>query len=207
MARPLRPLRPLRPPPAGRRRRRGQAPSGEQPEEIVVFGRGIELIGNAEASSEGEVGGADLLVRPMLKVAELLEAVPGLIAVQHSGSGKANQYFLRGFNLDHGTDFTAIIDGMPWNFRSHGHGQGYLDMNGMMPEIVDRIDYRKGTYRADVGDFSMAGTALITTIDRLDQPFVVGRGRAVRLGPARGRRLDRARRRRRGHGHGRAQRL
>ncbi|HUL82279.1 MAG TPA: Plug domain-containing protein, partial [Gammaproteobacteria bacterium] len=144
---------------------------GAQPEEIVVFGRAIKLIGSAEASSEGEVGGADLLVRPMLKVAELLEAVPGLVAVQHSGSGKANQYFLRGFNLDHGTDFTAIIDGMPWNFRSHGHGQGYLDMNGMMPEVVERIDYRKGTYRADVGDFSMAGTALITTIDRLDQPF------------------------------------
>ncbi len=142
----------------------------------VVFGRGIELIGNADAASEGEVGGADLLVRPMLKVAELLEAVPGLVAVQHSGSGKANQYFLRGFNLDHGTDFTAVVDGMPWNFRSHGHGQGYLDMNGMMPEVVDRIDYRKGTYRADSGDFSMAGSALITTIDRLDQPFVAVEG-------------------------------
>jgi outer membrane receptor protein involved in Fe transport len=148
------------------------AQPGEQPDEIVVFGRNLELVGTAQASSEGSVGGADLLVRPMLKVAELLEAVPGLIAVQHSGSGKANQYFLRGFNLDHGTDFTAIVDGMPWNFRSHGHGQGYLDMNGMMPEVVERIDYRKGTYRADVGDFSMAGTAMITTIDRLDQPFV-----------------------------------
>src|SRR5262249_32729396 len=102
------------------------AQSGEPLEEIVVFGRGLELIGSTEASSEGSVGGADLLVRPMLKVAELLEAVPGLVAVQHSGSGKANQYFLRGFNLDHGTDFTAIVDGMPWNFRSHGHGQGYL---------------------------------------------------------------------------------
>ncbi|HUO68597.1 MAG TPA: TonB-dependent receptor, partial [Gammaproteobacteria bacterium] len=149
----------------------------EEPiEEIVVFGRGLELIGTAQASSEGSVGGADLLVRPMLKVAELLEAVPGLVAVQHSGSGKANQYFLRGFNLDHGTDFTAIVDGMPWNFRSHGHGQGYLDMNGMMPEVVERIDYAKGTYRADTGDFSMAGSARITTIDRLDQPFVAIEG-------------------------------
>jgi outer membrane receptor protein involved in Fe transport len=149
-----------------------QAPSGEQPETIVVFGRALELLGTADAASEGTVGGADLLVRPMLKVAELLESVPGLIAVQHSGSGKANQYFLRGFNLDHGTDFTAVVDGMPWNLRSHGHGQGYLDVNGMMPETVERIDYRKGTYRADLGDFSMAGAALITTIDRLDQPFV-----------------------------------
>ena len=148
----------------------------EQLEEIVVFGRGLELLGTADAASEGSVGGADLLVRPMLKVAELLEAVPGLIAVQHSGSGKANQYFLRGFNLDHGTDFTAIVDGMPWNLRSHGHGQGYLDMNGMMPEVVERIDYRKGTYRADTGDFSMAGAATITTIDRLDAPFVAVEG-------------------------------
>ncbi len=126
----------------------------------------------ADAASEGTVGGADLLVRPMLRTAELLEVVPGLVAVQHSGSGKANQYFLRGFNLDHGTDFTAYVDGMPWNLRSHGHGQGYLDVNGMMPEVVERIDYRKGPYRADLGDFSMAGASFISTIDRLDAPFV-----------------------------------
>lgn len=140
-------------------------------EEIVVFGRSLELVGTADAASEGTVGGADLLVRPMLRVAELLEAVPGMVAVQHSGSGKANQYFLRGFNLDHGTDFTTILDGVPLNFRSHGHGQGYLDVNGMIPETVERIDYRKGTYRADVGDFSMAGAAFIRTIDRFDDPF------------------------------------
>ena len=141
-------------------------------EEVVVFGRGAQLLGAAEAASQGSVGGADLLVRPMLRVAELLEAVPGMVAVQHSGSGKANQYFLRGFNLDHGTDFTTYVDGMPWNLRSHGHGQGYLDVNGLLPEIVERIDYRKGTYRADVGDFSMAAASFITTIDRLEAPFV-----------------------------------
>lgn len=141
-------------------------------EEIVVFGRSLELVGRADAASEGTVGGADLLVRPMLRVAELLEVVPGMVAVQHSGSGKANQYFLRGFNLDHGTDFTTIVDGVPWNLRSHGHGQGYLDVNGLLPEIVERIDYRKGPYRADVGDFSMAGSSFITTIDRLAAPFV-----------------------------------
>lgn len=141
-------------------------------EEIVVFGRNAELLGTAEAASEGSVGGADLLVRPMLRVAELLEAVPGMVAVQHSGSGKANQYFLRGFNLDHGTDFTTYVDGAPWNLRSHGHGQGYLDVNGLLPEIVERIDYRKGPYRADVGDFSMAAASFIRTIDRLEAPFV-----------------------------------
>ena len=141
-------------------------------EEIVVFGRGERLIGMAAAASEGTIAGADLSVRPMLRVAELLESVPGMIAAQHSGSGKANQYFLRGFNLDHGTDFTAYVDGMPWNLRTHGHGQGYLDVNGLIPEVVERIDYRKGPYRADLGDFSMAGASFMTTIDRLEQRFV-----------------------------------
>jgi len=145
--------------------------ANNQLEEIIVFGRARQLLGAADAASEGSIGGADLLVRPMLRVAELLEAVPGLVAVQHSGSGKANQYFLRGFNLDHGTDFTAVVDGVPWNLRSHGHGQGYLDMNGLMPEIVERIDYRKGPYRADIGDMALAASSFISTIDRFDRPF------------------------------------
>jgi outer membrane receptor protein involved in Fe transport len=141
-------------------------------DEVIVFGRAEELIGVAAAASEGTVGGDDLLVRPMLRTAELLEAVPGLIAAQHSGSGKANQYFLRGFQLDHGTDFTAYVDDVPWNLRTHGHGQGYLDVNGLIPEVIDRVNYRKGTYRADVGDFSMAASALMTTIERLDRSFI-----------------------------------
>jgi outer membrane receptor protein involved in Fe transport len=145
-------------------------------DEIVIFARGEALIGTAQAASEGAVGGADLSVRPLLRVAELLEVVPGLIAAQHSGSGKANQYFLRGIQLDHGTDFTSIIDGMPWNFRSHGHGQGYLDVNGLIPEAVDRIDYRKGPYRADLGDFSLAGASILHTIDSLKHPFVALEG-------------------------------
>ncbi|MGH8176977.1 MAG: TonB-dependent receptor [Steroidobacter sp.] len=140
-------------------------------EEVVVFARGEALIGHAETASEGAVGGADLSVRPLLRVAELLEVVPGLIAVQHSGTGKANQYFLRGFNLDHGTDFTTHIDDVPMNLRSHGHGQGYLDVNGLIPETIDRIDYRKGAYRADVGDFSMAGASFMSTTRRID-PFI-----------------------------------
>jgi outer membrane receptor protein involved in Fe transport len=140
-------------------------------EEVIVFARGEALIGRAEAASEGAVGGADLSVRPLLRVAELLEAVPGLIAVQHSGTGKANQYFLRGFNLDHGTDFTTLIDDVPMNMRTHGHGQGYLDVNGLIPEVISRIDYRKGPYRADIGDFSMAGSSFMSTI-RTVEPFV-----------------------------------
>jgi outer membrane receptor protein involved in Fe transport len=145
--------------------------AGETLEEVIVFARGEQQIGRADAASEGAVGGADLSVRPLLRVAELLEVVPGLIAVQHSGSGKANQYFLRGFNLDHGTDFSTYVDDVPVNLRSHGHGQGYLDVNGLIPEVVERIDYRKGTYRADTGDFSMAGSSFMTTVNSLE-PFV-----------------------------------
>ena len=140
--------------------------------DIVVFGRGEAKIGVAHASSEGTVAGADLLVRPLLRVSELLEAVPGMVAAQHSGSGKANQYFLRGFNLDHGSDFTTYIDGVQMNLRTHGHGQGYLDLNGLIPEIIAREDFRKGPYRADGGDFALAGAAYMTTIESFDAPWV-----------------------------------
>ena len=149
--------------------------ASEVVEEVVVFARGEQQIGRAAAASEGAVGGADLSVRPLLRVAELLEVVPGMIAVQHSGSGKANQYFLRGFNLDHGTDFSNYIDDVPMNLRTHGHGQGYLDVNGLIPEVIDRIDYRKGPYRADVGDFSMAGSARMSTVTTLE-PFISAEG-------------------------------
>jgi len=148
------------------------SPGATDIEEIIVFGRARDLVGTAEAASEGSIGGADLLVRPLFKTAELLESMPGMIAVPHSGSGKANQFFLRGFNLDHGTDYTVFVDGMPMNLRSHGHGQGYLDVNGLIPETVERIDYRKGPYRADLGDFSMAGASFIHTIDSLDNNFL-----------------------------------
>ena len=137
---------------------------------IYVFGRGERRIGQAVAASEGGVAGADIEIRPLLRPGELLEATPGLIATQHSGGGKANQYFLRGFNLDHGTDLAGFIDDVPINFRTHGHGQGYLDVNGLIPETVARVDYRKGPYRADTGDFSFVGTSLITTHDTLE-PF------------------------------------
>jgi outer membrane receptor protein involved in Fe transport len=143
-------------------------------QEVVVFGRGEAKIGIAHAASEGTVAGSDLLVRPLLRTAELLEAVPGLIAAQHSGTGKANQYFLRGFNLDHGSDFTTYIDDVQMNFRTHGHGHGYLDLNGLIPEIIEREDYRKGPYRADGGDFALAGAAYMTTKDAYDRPWVAG---------------------------------
>lgn len=145
-------------------------------QEIVIFGRGEAKIGVAHAASEGTISGADMLVRPLLKPAELVEAVPGLIAAQHSGSGKANQYFLRGFNLDHGTDFTTYIDDVQMNFRTHGHGQGYLDLNGLIPELINREDFRKGPYRADGGDFALAGAIYMTTLDSFPRPFVAIEG-------------------------------
>ncbi len=145
-------------------------------QEIVVFGRGEAKIGVAHAASEGTISGSDMLVRPLLKTAELLEAVPGMIAAQHSGSGKANQYFLRGFNLDHGTDFTTYIDDVQMNFRTHGHGQGYLDLNGLIPETITRQDFRKGPYRADSGDFALAGASYLSTVDAFDRPWVAVEG-------------------------------
>ena len=150
----------------------GDVHDTQTPVELVVFGRGEAKIGIAQAASEGTISGADLLVRPLLRTAELLEAIPGMIAAQHSGSGKANQYFLRGFNLDHGSDFTTYIDGVQMNFRTHGHGQGYLDLNGLIPEIIAREDFRKGPYRADGGDFAMAGAAYMSTMAKFAAPWV-----------------------------------
>lgn len=138
---------------------------------VIISGRAEHKIDKVVAASEGSVGGSDLSLRPFLRPGEVLEAVPGLIATQHSGGGKANQYFLRGFNLDHGTDFSATIDDFPVNFLTHGHGQGYLDVSGLIPESVKRVDYRKGAYRADAGDFAFTGQANITTKEE-DQTYI-----------------------------------
>jgi len=141
-------------------------------EALTVYGRGLDLVGVARSGSEGVVGYQDLQNRPLMRVGELVENVPGLIATQHSGTGKANQYFLRGFNLDHGTDLSASIDGAPINMRTHAHGQGYLDLNFIIPELVERIEYRKGPYAADVGDFSTAGAIALKTYDVLAEDFL-----------------------------------
>ena len=140
-------------------------------EEVVVHARRLALIGDVAAASEGTVLAAQLENRPILRPAEVLEAVPGLVVTQHSGDGKANQYFLRGFNLDHGTDFATRVDGMPVNMPTHAHGQGYTDLNFLIPELVDHIEYRKGTYYPEEGDFSAAGAADVRYRRRLDAPF------------------------------------
>ncbi len=152
--------------------------SGEHPQEkaeidnLTVWGRAVEQNGNVLSASEGLVGYNDFDTRPMQRVGELVEVVPGMVATQHSGEGKANQYYLRGMNLDHGTDFSALFEGMPINMRSHAHGQGYLDLNFLIPEVVATVEYRKGPYRADRGDFSTAGTTSFAVYDTLDRAFV-----------------------------------
>jgi outer membrane receptor protein involved in Fe transport len=136
---------------------------------VRVTGHYDNAVGTSDAASQGVITNELIVNRPALRTGELLEFVPGLIVTQHSGDGKANQYFLRGFNLDHGTDFATYVDGMPVNMRTHAHGQGYSDLNFLIPELVQRIDYKKGPYFAGEGDFASAGTARIRLADRLPQ--------------------------------------
>ena len=138
---------------------------------MTIQGHYDNAVGSSEAASQGQIRSELLKSRPALRPGELLEFVPGLIVTQHSGDGKANQYFLRGFNLDHGTDFATSVNGMPINMPTHGHGQGYTDLNFLIPELVDHIDYRKGPYFARDGDFASAGSASIVYRRKLDQPF------------------------------------
>ena len=128
-------------------------------------------VGKAQSGSQGVVSREQLEARPIYRTGELLEAVPGLVVTQHSGEGKANQYFLRGFNLDHGTDLAITVDGMPVNMRTHAHGQGYADTNFLIPELMRGLAYRKGPYYASEGDFASAGAIYLDVVDRLDKNF------------------------------------
>jgi hypothetical protein len=151
--------------------------------ELTVTGTYSNAVGSTEAASGGFVTSKLIESRPTLRPAEVLEFVPGVIVSQHSGDGKANQYYLRGFNLDHGTDFATFVDGMPVNMPSHAHGQGYTDLNFLIPELVDRISYRKGPYYADEGDFASAGAArirLANTLPRGVASLTVGENAYVR---------------------------
>lgn len=148
------------------------AAHAQQAEPIVIRGHYDNAVGTSDAASQGVINAELLSSRPALRPGEVLEFVPGVIVTQHSGDGKANQYFLRGFNLDHGTDFATSVNGLPVNMPTHAHGQGYSDLNFLMPELVDRIEYRKGPYFASSGDFSAAGSADIVYRRTLQQPFV-----------------------------------
>jgi hypothetical protein len=152
---------------------------------VEVQGRADDLVGIATSATQGTVGQTELQDRPVLRSGEVLEAVPGVIITQHAGGGKANQYFLRGFNLDHGTDIAIFLDGMPLNLPSHAHGEGYSDMNTVIPEFVKGVDYEKGPYYADVGNFSSAASAHVEFFKTLPQNFLqleggkFGYGRSV----------------------------
>jgi hypothetical protein len=138
---------------------------------VNVQGREDDLIGIAESGTQGTVGATEIQDRPILRSGEVLETVPGLIITQHAGGGKANQYFLRGFNLDHGTDIAIFLDDMPLNLPSHAHGEGYSDMNIVIPEFVKRVDFEKGPYYANVGNFSSAANAHVEFAKTLPQNF------------------------------------
>jgi hypothetical protein len=132
------------------------------------------LVGVALAATQGAVTAPQIDARPIMRAGEVLETVPGLVITQHSGEGKANQYYLRGFNLDHGTDFATTVAGMPVNMPTHAHGQGWSDVSFLIPELVSGVQYSKGPYYAEQGDFSAAGAATINYTNTLDKTLVRG---------------------------------
>ena len=144
-----------------------KASSSKTVSEVVVTASRLNLIGRAATASQGSVTREEVELRPIARIGQLYETVPGLVVTIHSGEGKANQYLLRGFNLDHGTDFASYIDNMPVNRPTNAHGQGYSDQNFLMPQIVGGIDYTKGPYYAAIGDSGAVGSAHIRLINVL----------------------------------------
>jgi hypothetical protein len=143
---------------------------------VEVTGHYGGSVGTTDVVSAGVITPQLIDDRAMLRPGEVLEYIPGMIVTQHSGAGKANQYFLRGFNLDHGTDFATTVAGMPVNLRTHAHGQGYTDLNFLIPELVSRIDYYKGPYYASQGDFATAGAANIAYFREMKQGIAEATG-------------------------------
>ena len=176
------------------------SPTSENPAE--------NLVGIAQSASQGAITARQLDARPIMRAGEVLETVPGVVISQHSGEGKANQYYLRGFNLDHGTDFATTVAGMPVNMPTHGHGHGYSDLNFLIPELVSGVQFSKGPYFADQGDFATAGAANINYANcarhvRSSASAGAARGLRARWSP---RRLGRGRRATAGGLRGSAQR-
>ncbi len=136
---------------------------------VIIEGSRTSQIGKADSANAGIVTQKQLAARAVYRPAELLETAPGLIVSQHSGEGKANQFYLRGFNLDHGTDLRTSVDGMLVNQRSHSHGQGWSDLNFLIPELANRLEYQKGAFDASMGDFAAAGAVNVQYQNKLDQ--------------------------------------
>jgi outer membrane receptor protein involved in Fe transport len=144
--------------------------------EITITAERLELLGTASSASEGMVEDQELQYTPAYRPGQLLETVPGLIVTLHSGEGKANQYLMRGYNLDHGTDLQTYVDGMPVNQPTHAHGQGYTDLNFMIPELAEAIGYTKGPYYAGVGDFGAVGSVRMSYRDTIADQVSVSLG-------------------------------
>ena len=145
-------------------------------DEIPVTARRIELLGSAATASEGLVAQEELALTPAYRPGQILETVPGLIVTLHSGEGKANQFLLRGYNLDHGTDLATHVDAMPINAPTHAHGQGYTDLNFLIPELAQDIRYSKGPYRATVGDFGAVGSVDLSYRDSITDQIAATAG-------------------------------
>ncbi len=153
----------------------GTGASTVLPAVTVVAPRALEAE-PTDAASEKRISGETLNTRPIARTGEVLEAAPGLIVSQHSGEGKANQFFLRGMNLDHGTDLAIWLDGMPLNMRTHGHGQGYADVNFLIPELLEKMVVKKGPYWAEESDFASAGSLRLSYADRLESNIALVTG-------------------------------
>lgn len=136
--------------------------------EIQVTAERLGLMGTASTASEGVVVVDELELTPVYRVGQLLETVPGLIVTLHSGEGKANQYLLRGYNLDHGTDLATYVDDIPVNQPTHAHGQGYTDLSFVIPELANGITYTKGPYYPNIGDFGAVGSVHLSYRDTIE---------------------------------------
>ena len=143
---------------------------------VVVTASRLNLLGVAATASQGAVTKEEIDLRPIYRIGQLYETVPGLVVTVHSGESKANQYQLRGFDVDHGTDFASFVDGMPVNQGTNLHGQGYSDQSYLMPQIVGGLDYTKGPYYAANGDFSAVGSAHVHLVDVLANQISVSAG-------------------------------
>ena len=152
-----------------------QAPVTPIPEVVVTASR-LDLIGLATTASQGSVTKEELDLRPAYRVGQLLESTPGLVVTVHSGEGKANQYLARGFNLDHGTDVANFFDDMPINRSTNAHGQGYSDLNFIIPELASGLDYTKGTYYPSVGDFGAVASEHLKMANSLPDQMELSAG-------------------------------
>lgn len=150
-------------------------PTVEIPPVDVVASR-LDVLGTATTASQGTVTPEEIELRPVYRIGQLLESIPGLVVTVHSGEGKANQYLIRGFNLDHGTDFATYVDDMPVNEPTHAHGQGYTDLHFLMPELIGGLDYTKGTFYPEIGDFGAMGSTHIKLADEIPTQVSVSAG-------------------------------